>query len=566
MTCERQIISGELHYARIPREYWQARLRMAAALGINAISTYVFWNCHERTPQEFDFSAGNDVAAFIQCAQSEGLDVILRPGPYVCAEWDFGGLPAWLLRDNDCRVRTSDERFMAPVRRWFTRLGRELAGLQRANGGPVIAVQLENEYGAFGRDPEYLRGVRSALEDAGFKKSPFFTIDQPDDLAAGNLPDVPIATTFAPGDPAVHLSRIRDLRPGAPLLCGEYWAGWFDHWGEKHVQLDDEQQIVDLEWMLNRGASVNIYMLHGGTNFGFSNGANSGERRPYQPTTTSYDYGAVIDESGRPAPKYRGFREAIARASGRTPPPVPNVEPCISIAEFSLSEYARLTDLLGDPVRSEHPLTMEQLDQNFGFVLYRTRLSAHASGELCIERLRDFATVLIDGRIAGWLDRRKDERAMQLDAQSGAILDILVENCGRINYGPDFANDRKGIDGRVTLDGFTLTQWEMYRLTMDSLDALRFSRDTSAAPCFYKGTFNIAQPRDTFLDVRDLGKGVLWVNGCNLGRFWNIGPQRSLYVPGPWLREGENDVVVFDVLERHSQPRLRGVPSPIFDR
>jgi beta-galactosidase len=566
MTCGRQIISGEIHYARVPREYWRARLQMAAALGVNAISTYVFWNRHEPTPGHYDFGNDNDVATFIRYAQAEGLDVILRPGPYVCAEWDFGGLPAWLLREGDIRVRTTDERFMAPVRRWFTRLSEELAALQRANGGPIVAVQLENEYGAFGSDPEYLRAIHSALRQAGLAQSPLFTIDQPGDLAAGCLPELPIATTFAPGDPARNLSRIRELRPSAPLLCGEYWAGWFDHWGEPHAQLDDTQQIVDLVWMLNQGASVNVYMLHGGTNFAFCNGGNSGDSHPYQPTTTSYDYCAVIDESGRPAPKYYGFREAIQRATGITPPAVPEIAPCISIDEFELCEAALLTSMLEDPVRGELPLTMEGLAQNFGFVLYRTVLQDPAAGLLQIEGLRDFATVLVDGCRVAHLDRRRNELSTKLDARAGALLEILVENCGRINYGRDFASDRKGIAGRVTLEGRDLLHWEMYRLPMERLDLLRFSADRASAPCFYKGTFHVAAPADTFLDVRDLGKGVLWVNGRNLGRFWNIGPQRSLYVPGPWLREGPNDVVAFDVFERSSRPRLSGVTAPIFNR
>jgi beta-galactosidase len=566
MTCERQIISGEMHYARIPHEYWRARLRMAAALGVNTISTYVFWNRHERTPEEYDFQGDNDIRAFIGFAKDEGLDVILRPGPYVCAEWDFGGLPAWLLRDDNVRVRTTDQRFMTPVRRWFERLGQELAPLQRLHGGPIIAVQLENEYGAFGSDPEYLHEVRTALDAAGLTQSPLFTIDQPNDLAAGSLPDIPIATTFAPGDPAANLARIRELRPSAPLLCGEYWAGWYDHWGEPHAQLDDAQQIVDLEWMLAQGVSVNVYMLHGGTNFGFWNGANASDRDPFQPASTSYDYCAAIDESGRPAPKYHGFRAAIERVTGRTLPPVPENSQCTSIAEFVLSESAALGDLLEAPVRAEQPLTMEQLDQPFGFVLYRTILNVPSKGVLCIEGLRDYATVLIDDRIVAKFDRRTGENAVPVEAAARATLDILVENCGRINYGPQFAADRKGITGHVTLDGEELTQWEMHRLPMERLDALRFGKMSATAPCFYRGAFNIETPEDTFFDVSDLGKGVLWVNGRNLGRFWNIGPQRTLYVPAPWLRGGRNEVVAFDVVERNSRPRLCGVTAPLFDR
>lgn len=566
MTCERQIISGELHYARIPHEYWRARLRMAAALGVNAVSTYVFWNRHERTPGKYDFEGDNDIRAFIGFAKDEGLDVIVRPGPYVCAEWDFGGLPAWLLRDGNLRVRSTDELFLTPVRRWFARLGEEIRSLQRAHGGPIIAVQLENEYGAFGSDPEYLRAVRSALGDAGFTQSPIFTIDQPNDLAAGCLPDIPIASTFAPGDPAQNLARIRELRPSAPLLCGEYWAGWYDRWGEPHANLDDAQQIVDLEWMLAQGVSVNVYMLHGGTNFGFWNGANATDSEPYQPVTTSYGYCAAIDEAGRPAAKYHGFRAAIERVTGRTLPAVPEIPPCASIAAFELNESAALRTILEDPICAERPLTMEQLDQAFGFVLYRTTIEGSSNGVLHIEGLRDYATVSIDGRIVARLDRRTGEDSIRIDASGRVTLDLLVENCGRINYGSQFPIDRKGITGRVTLDGHELTPWEMYRLPMEPLPGLRFDGTPPSAPCFYKGAFTIEKPADTFFDVSDLGKGVLWVNGRNLGRFWNIGPQRSLYVPEPWLCEGRNEVVAFDVIERNSRPRLRGVRAALFDR
>jgi beta-galactosidase len=555
-----------MHYARIPREYWRARLQMAAALGITAISTYVFWNRHERVPGQFDFTEDNDVAAYVRLAQDEGLDVILRPGPYVCAEWDFGGLPAWLLRDGDVRVRAADARFIDPVRRWFVRLGEELAPLQRKHGGPIIAVQLENEYGAFGNDPEYLRAVRAVIEEAGFADTPVFTIDQPGDLAAGCLPDVPIATTFAPGDPSGDLAALRELRPDAPLLCGEYWAGWFDHWGEPHARLDDAQQIVDLEWMLVQGASVNVYMLQGGTNFGFWNGANSSDDASYQPTTTSYDYCAAIDESGRPAPKYHGFRAAIERVTGRTPPPVPHVAPCIAVPEFALTESAPIGALMGAPVVDDRPLSMEQLDQSFGFVLYRTVLSSNRSGVMHIENLRDYAVVMLDGAHIANLDRRNGDASARVDARAGATLDILVENGGRINYGPDFATDRKGIVGRVLLDDREVTGWQMFCMPMDSLERLQFSDARINAPCFYKGTFDVARAADTFLDVRDLGKGVLWLNGHNLGRFWNIGPQRSLYAPAPWLRDGVNEVVVFDLFERKSRPRVRGLTAAVFDR
>ena len=564
--CAHRILSGEMHYPRIPRPYWRARLRMARALGVNAISTYVFWNRHEPQPGTFDFAGENDVAAYVRAAQEEGLDVILRPGPYVCAEWDFGGLPAWLLRDEAMRVRTTDEAFLAPVRRWLRRLGEELAALQRISGGPIIAVQLENEYGAYGSDSNYLRAIRAALCDAGFSASPLFTIDQPGDLAAGSLTGVPIATTFAPGDPAGALAGIRKLRPDAPLLCGEYWAGWFDHWGEPHALSDDAQQAADLEWMLQQGASVNIYMLHGGTNFGFWNGANATPDAPYQPTTTSYDYRAAIDEAGRPTPKYFAFRAAIERVTNRTAPLVPPAPQTIAVAAFELNESAPLENALPPAVCCERPLSMEHLGQSFGYVLYRTIVKGPFEGTLTIEDVRDYAVVSIDGRIVARLDRRLAQSSAPVRGGGDATLDILVENSGRMNYGAGLAFERKGITRAVRLNDRELLDWRIYPLALETIEAVQFTAGSTAAPAFYRGRFHLDVAADTFLDVRDLRKGAVWVNGRNAGRVWDIGPARTLYVPGTWLHPGSNAVVAFDLFERDSPPSLRGLSEPVFQR
>lgn len=566
MNCPHPVLSGEMHYARIPPEYWRARLRMARAMGVDAISTYVFWNRHEPEPGGYEFGGWNDVAAYVRLASEEDLRVILRPGPYVCAEWEFGGLPAWLLREGQIPVRSTDERYMAPVRKWLKRLGKELAPLQAANGGPIIAVQIENEYGAYGNDETYMAAMRDALVQAGFGASPFFTIDQPGDLAAGALTGIPIATTFAPGDPGSQLARIRDLRPDEPLLCGEYWAGWFDHWGEPHAQLDDAQQLVDLEWMLRAGASVNIYMLHGGTNFAFWNGANFSKEGAYQPTTTSYDYCAAIDEAGRPTAKYFAFREIIARVRGHEAPHVPKARATIEIPHFRLSECAPPWPLTQTIFESAQPLAMEAMGAAFGFVLYRTTLANGASGTLEIGGLHDYAAIMVDGAVVSYMDRRLSEAPVRLDAPPGAQLQILVENCGRANYGRAFAAERKGITGGVTLNGEPLEHWQMAPLPMDDLSALEFEKKQATAPAFYRGHFELDAPGDTFLDVRSLRKGSLWVNGRNVGRFWETGPQRTLFVPAPWLRAGANEIVAFDLHAHAQPPALRGVREPIFER
>lgn len=564
MNVDRLVISGELHYPRIPRAYWRDRLRMARAMGLDTVSTYVFWNRHEPQPGSYDFSGENDIAAFVRAARDEGLDVILRPGPYVCAEWDFGGLPSWLLRD-DVPVRTAHEAYMRPVRAWLRRLGEELGRLQRASGGPIIAVQLENEYGAFGRDRSYLLALRDALVQAGFGASPLFTIDQPGDAASGSLDELPIAATFAPGNPAGEFERVRAIRSQARLLCGEYWAGWFDHWGEPHHRLDDDRQARDLQWMLRERCSVNIYMFHGGTNFGFWNGANSSREHPYQPTTTSYDYDAALDEAGRPTAKYFRFREIIAFETRAALPPVPAPAQTIAIPEFALSHSCALLEAdLGEPISSDRPQPMEAFGQRFGYTLYRTAVSGPAEGYLEIDALRDYAMIVVDGQVVARLDRRLGESRTRIRVTGAqARLDILVENGGRINYGPDLPFERKGITNAVRLSDRDLRGWQIYPLPFDDVRAFAFTGARAAAPALHRGTMHVDVPGDTFIDVSALGKGVLWVNGRNAGRFWSIGPQYALYVPAVWLHSGANEIVALDLFAHETAPRLRGVRDPV---
>jgi beta-galactosidase len=556
------LLSGEMHYPRIPRAYWEARLKMAYAMGLDAVSTYVFWNVHEPAPGTYDFSGENDVAEYVRAAARAGLAVVLRPGPYVCAEWDLGGLPAWLLAGETVALRTLDEGYMRPVRRWLKRLGEELAPLQRSRGGPILAVQLENEYGAYGDSKAYLEAMCEALDDAGFAESPYYTIDQPGDLARGSLPGVPIAATFAPGDPERDLGMLRALRPDGPLICGEYWAGWFDHWAEPHQRTDGARQAQDLEWMLRHGCSANIYMFHGGTSFGFWNGANASDTAPYQPDTTSYDYDAALDEAGRPTEKYRAFRDVVARERGVEPRPVPEAPHTIEIPAFELDTFAPLEDLLTNPVACDIPKPMESFGQSLGYILYRTTLADAGEGRLELAAMRDYAVVLLDGEVVGHLDRRLGETSISLAVtRPGMRLDVLVENGGRINYGPKLLDERKGIGAAVRWDGRELHDWQAFTLPLDDLQALAFDTPSARAPGFWRGMFDVGEPADTFIDVRSLGKGALWINGRNAGRFWNVGPQRSLYVPGVWLRQGANEAVAFDLFD--SARSLCGRCDPI---
>ena len=559
-----RIISGEMHYPRVPRAYWRARFRMAKAMGLNAITTYVFWNVHEPHPGMYDFSGQNDIAEFIREAQSEGLYVILRPGPYVCAEWEWGGYPAWLLKDHDIVVRSSDKKFMEPVGRWFRRLGQEVAPLQIGNGGPIIAVQVENEYGSFGKDHTYMEQVHHDLVDAGFTKAQLYTADGADQVLDGSLLELPAVINFGTGAAKRDFAKLEKLRPGGPFMNGEYWAGWFDHWGEKHHTTDAQKQADDLAWMLAQGYSVSIYMFHGGTSFGWMNGANS-DGKNYEPDTTSYDYDAPLDESGRPTAKYALFRDVIAKATGITPPAVPAVDAPTAVAAVKLTQSAVLWRNLGTRVRTDHLLTMEDLEQAYGYILYRTFDTEKGDFDLVLDGLHDYARVYVNETLVRTLDRRLDQNHLSVHLPAArSRLDILVENTGRVNFTTVIRGERKGITNKVTLGGKALTNWEIYSLPMDAPAKEHFSADDCTGPCFYRGTLQVEHVADTFLDTSKFTKGFVWVNGHALGRIWNIGPQKTLYLPGPWIKQGANDVIVFD-LEGGPGRSVEGKAAPVLD-
>ena len=471
-----QIISGEMHYPRVPRAYWRARLRMAKAMGLNAITTYVFWNVHEPRPGVYDFSGQNDIAEFIREAQSEGLYVILRPGPYVCAEWEWGGYPSWLLKDHNIVVRSTDPKFMDPTRRWFQRLGKELAPLQIASGGPIIAVQVENEDGSFGKDHAYMEQIHHDLIDAGFTKAQLYTADGADQLPDGSLPELPAVINFGTGDAKNDFAKLHKLRPNGPFMNGEYWAGWFDHWGEKHHTTDAQKQADELAWILQQGYSISIYMFHGGTSFGWMNGANSNGKN-YEPDTTSYDYDAPLDESGRTTPKFSLFRDVISKATGITPPSVPSVDPPAAIPAVKLERSASLWQTLPKPVASKELLSMEDLDQAYGYILYRTFIAEPVKGELALDELHDYAQIFANGKLIGKLDRRLGQNHLAVDLTSAnARLDILVENTGRVNFTTVIRGERKGITNQVALAGKAITDWQIYSLPMSAPDKFAFQK------------------------------------------------------------------------------------------
>jgi len=543
-----QIISGAIHYARVPRAYWRDRLQKARAMGLNTVETYVFWNEHETSPGQFDFSGQNDIAEFIREAQQEGLYVILRPGPYVCAEWEFGGYPSWLLREPGMVVRSSNPAFIAATDRWLHRLGKELAPLQSGNGGPIIAVQVENEYGSFGSDHAYMEQIHHLLLSSGFNRAMLYTADGASLLEKGSLPELPAAINFGTGEAKADFATLDKARPSSPKMCGEYWDGWFDHWGEKHHVTGSKEEADELSWMLKQGYSVNLYMFHGGTSFGWMNGANS-NGKTYEPDVTSYDYDSPVSESGELKPKFFLFRDVISQATGKTPPAPPAAIPAREFTPVKLSLGTALWNNLPKPTASEKILSMEDVGQSYGYILYRTSIEGVQSGDLHLEDLHSYAQVYLDGVLAGTIDRRLNQSSLPIHTtHSKTRLDILVENTGRVNFGHQLVNERAGITRQVTLAGKTLTGWSIYTLPMQNVASLKYKTEACTGACFYQASFQVDEPADTFLDTTSFGKGEVWINGQPLGRIWNVGPQATLYLPAPWLKKGRNEIVVFDLM------------------
>lgn len=560
-----QILAGEMHYPRIPRQLWRDRLRKLKSLGLNTLSTYVFWNAHEPRAGHHIFSGDLDVAAFIRMAQEEGLWVNLRPGPYVCAEWDGGGIPAWVLNDPTIAPRSLDERYMKPVRTWLQRLGQELKPLLISNGGPIILTQVENEYGSFGADPAYMRASHRALLDAGFD-GVFYTADGAAVMSGGALPELPAGVNFGTNDKAENEFATRaKVRTAGPFFCAELWGGWFDHFGETHSTVDIPPLLASLEWMLQRGYSISFYMLHGGTSFGFSAGANHPDGGTYQPDISSYDYDAVLDEAGRSTAKYQAVKSLFARhLPAERFAPLPAPEQGIEIERFRLQEFAPLAQLLAAPVRSEYPQTLEALGQNHGLMLYRHRPRRKVSGSLKLGEVRDYALISAAGQLLGTLDRRFGESTLDIACPARESLDVLVDTMGHINYGARIGKDQKGLIGAPALDGAPLVGWDHHGLPLDDLSPLRFANTPVTGPGFYRGTFRLDRQGYTFLDLRGWGKGYVWVNGHNLGRYWSVGPQRSLFVPAPWLNAADNEVIVLD-LHVAGTRTLRGGKTQIWD-
>lgn len=564
-----QIISGEIHYPRVPRAAWRQRMKMAKAMGLNTIGTYVFWNLHEPEKNKFDFSGNNDIAAFVRIAKEEGLWVILRPSPYVCAEWEFGGYPYWLQNEKGLEVRSKEKQYLKEYETYIKAVGKQLAPLQINHGGNILMVQVENEYGSYSNDKEYLSINRELFKEAGFDGL-LYTCDPEADLSNGHLPGL-LPAINGQDNPAIVKSKIKALNEGkGPFFIAEWYPAWFDWWGTPHHTVPAEKYTGKLDAVLKAGISINMYMFHGGSTRGFMNGANYKETTPYEPQISSYDYDAPLDEAGNATDKFMKFRAVIQSnlPAGQTLPEVPAAKPSMAIPAIQFQSAIKVADLLTNPVRNLKPMTFEDLNQAYGFVWYRSTLNGGKTGTLKIKELRDYAVIMINGKRVGILDRRHAQDSLSITLPKGKVtLDILVENLGRINFGPNLLKNKKGITTSVSFAGTEVKNWTMFKLPFNEVKQLKFKSAYKAGntPVVRKGTFTLKNTADTYLDMQKWGKGMVWVNGNNLGKYWEVGPQQTLYLPAEWLKKGKNEIVVLE-LNKPEQTVLSGLARPILDQ
>ncbi len=579
--------AAEVHYPRIPRPYWEHRIQMCKALGMNTVCIYVFWNIHEQQEGQFDFTGNNDVAEFCRIAQKNGMYVIVRPGPYVCAEWEMGGLPWWLLKKKDIKLRERDPYFMERVKIFEEKVGEQLKPLTIQNGGPIIMIQVENEYGSYGEDKPYVSEIRDCLRGIYGKELSLFQCDWSSNFEKNGLDDLTWTMNFGTGaNIDQQFRRLGELRPNAPKMCSEFWSGWFDKWGARHETRPAKDMVEGMDEMLSKGISFSLYMTHGGTSFGHWAGANS---PGFAPDVTSYDYDAPINEYGHATPKFWELRKMMQKYSDKKLPNVPKAPmPIITIPKLELKEFAPFMTAMTKPVNGA-PKTFEEMDMGWGTMMYSTRLPEITSQSVLSGEFHDFAQVFIDKKYIGKIDRVKNEKSLTIPAvKKGAELIIIVEGMGRINFGRAI-KDFKGIVGNVTLTTetddvemvLTPKQWlnvaipDDYQTAIKALDMVKGVNDQVAAgkvkgsvpalaftqgyegskklgdimkPGYHRGYFMLKKVGDTFLNFETWGKGQVYVNGHAMGRIWSIGPQQTLYVPGCWLKKGKNEIIVLDVV------------------
>ena len=553
-----KILSGAIHYFRIPEDDWYHSLYNLKALGFNTVETYVAWNLHEPTEGNFNFEGNLDIEKFLQTAQDLGLYAIVRPSPFICAEWEFGGLPAWLL-NKDMRIRSSDPAFVEMVGRYYDHLLPRLVSRLLDNGGNILMMQVENEYGSYGEDKTYLHEIRRLMEERSVT-CPLFTSDGPwrATLKAGTLIEDDLFVTGNFGSKAnFNFSQMQEFFDGYgkkwPLMCMEFWDGWFNRWKEPVITRDAEELAEAVHEVLDQG-SINLYMFHGGTNFGFMNGC-SARGTIDLPQVTSYDYDALLDEAGNPTAKYMAVKEMMATYYPEYPQLEPLYKESMEVENIPLVEKVSLfetLDSLTSPTESLYPKKMEELGQSYGYLLYRTEASWDAEEErIRIIDGRDRAQLFVDGK---WVSTQYqteigEDIFYQGEKKALSRFDILIENMGRVNYGHKFLADtqRKGIRTGVCKDLHFMLNWEHYPLPLDNPEKIDFSKGwTEGQPAFYAFDFEVKEPKDTYLELSEFGKGVAYVNGRNLGRFWNVGPTLSLYIPHSYLKEGANRIIIFE--------------------
>ena len=584
--------AAEIHYPRIPQPYWEHRIKMCKALGMNTVCIYVFWNIHEQREGQFDFTGNNDVAAFCRLAQKNGMYVIVRPGPYVCAEWEMGGLPWWLLKKKDIRLREQDPYFMERVKIFEQKVGEQLAPLTIQNGGPIIMVQVENEYGSYGENKPYVSEIRDCLRGIYGQELALFQCDWASNFEKNGLDDLVWTMNFGTGaNIDQQFRRLGELRPDAPKMCSEFWSGWFDKWGAQHETRPAKDMVDGMDEMLSKGISFSLYMTHGGTSFGHWAGANS---PGFAPDVTSYDYDAPINEQGLPTSKFWELRTMMQKYS-LSPAPSPKGKgnkvalpavpkapmPIIEVPQFRLEKVMDLCGLVTKRVENRDVLTMEDMDCGWGMIQYTTTLpDIPRKSVLTLNDCHDYAQIWVNHQFVGSIDRVKNEKSLMLPpVKKGDVLNILVEAMGRINFGRAI-KDFKGITSDVQLqteqDGhemtYTLKHW-VIRTMADDYEAIKTAmasnrkevKDNEAIVSdggYFKGEFTLKKVGDTFLNFEAFGKGQVWVNGHAMGRIWHIGPQQTLYIPGCWLKKGKNEVIVLDIVGPKAEPIVFGQTEP----
>lgn len=573
-----QIHSGEMHYSRIPAPYWRHRLRMMKALGLNAVATYVFWNYHETAPGVWDWKSENrNIREFMKAAADEGMMVILRPGPYACGEWEYGGYPWWLVKTPGMQIRTDNKPFLDACRTYINQLADQVRDFQITKGGPIIMVQAENEFGSYVSQrkdiplethKKYSAAIRDQLIAAGFD-IPMFTSDGSWLFEGGSIEGA-LPTCNGESNVNTVKKKVDQYHGGmGPYMVAEFYTGWLDHWNEPFQKVKADNFVAQMKKYLDNDISFNFYMVHGGTNFGFTSGANYNNEKNIQPDLTSYDYDAPISEAGWATDKYMAIRETL-KPYAKDMPEVPARMPVISVPDIKLTQTKNLFDMVEamTPVDNDTLMTFEDLNQGHGYVLYRRHFNQPISGLLKAEGIADYGIVYVNGTKVGELNRVTGKDSFEIEIPFNSTLDILVENMGRINYGARISENKKGFIEPITIaDNPIEGEWQMYRLPMDKMPELKATDKayTEGQPVLYQGTFTLNETGDTFLDMEQWGKGIVFVNGINLGRYWKVGPQHTLYLPGCWLKKGENRIVIFEQQNDVRHTTVSGIETPKLD-